>query len=311
MRFHFANDSIGHTLRRRFAATYNQQCRAYAPFRRPLNFTKKPSLPESSNRISLSIFRRFCSSKSSGSRMGLLGWYLGMLESRPILTKSLSSGLIYAAADTTSQAIIFTFDFTNFSLRNSFNLSYGDRTIDFRVRVRTSKKLFTMDPNGAWDPIRTLRIAGFGLFMLGPSQHYWFNFVARVLPNRDMISTLKKLAMGQIAYSPVINGIFFSYNAAAQVEEQNTDANAGILVLENLYMTVFPCLGENGNEIAARLKRDLFPTLLNGLMYWPMCDFLTYRVVPVHLQPLMNSSCAFLWSIYLTYMASLEKAVPT
>ncbi|XP_047952424.1 PXMP2/4 family protein 4-like [Salvia hispanica] len=142
-----------------------------------------------------------------------------------------------------------------------------------------------MDPNGTWDPIRTLRISGFGLFMLGPSQHYWFNFVARVLPNRDLISTLKKMAMGQLLYSPVINGIFFSYNAAAQ--------------------------GENGDEIAARLKRDLIPTLLNGLMYWPLCDFLTYRVVPVHLQPLMNSSCAFLWSIYLTYMASLEKAIPT
>ncbi|XP_042005379.1 PXMP2/4 family protein 4-like [Salvia splendens] len=247
MRFHFANDFAGTALRRRFAATYNQQCRAYAPFRRLHHFTNKPSPP---NRISpsLSTFRRFCSSKSSGSRMGLLGWYLGMLESRPILTKSLSSGLIYAAADTTSQ-------------------------------------LFTMDPNGTWDPIRTLRIAGFGLFMLGPSQHYWFNFVARVLPNRDLISTLKKMAMGQLVYAPVINGIFFSYNAAAQ--------------------------GENGNEIAARLKRDLIPTLLNGLMYWPLCDFLTYRVVPVHLQPLMNSSCAFLWSIYLTYMASLEKAIPT
>ncbi|KAL1546864.1 PXMP2/4 family protein 4-like [Salvia divinorum] len=247
MRFHFASDFTATALRRRFAASYNQQCRAYAPFRRP---TKKPSVSESPNRISpsLSIFRRFCSSKSSGSSMGLLSWYLGMLESRPILTKSLSSGLIYAAADTTSQ-------------------------------------LFTMDPNGTWDPIRTLRITGFGLFMLGPSQHYWFNFVARVLPNRDLISTLKKLAMGQIAYAPLINGIFFSYNAAAQ--------------------------GENGNEIAARLKRDLIPTLLNGLMYWPLCDFLTYRVVPVHLQPLMNSSCAFLWSIYLTYMASLEKAIPT
>ena len=73
-----------------------------------------------------------------------------------------------------------------------------------------------MDPNGTWDPIRTLRISGFGLFMLGPSQHYWFNFVARVLPNRDLISTLKKMAMGQLLYSPVINGIFFSYNAAAQ-----------------------------------------------------------------------------------------------
>ncbi|XP_057794287.1 uncharacterized protein LOC131010669 [Salvia miltiorrhiza] len=250
MRFHFATDFTATALRRRFAASYNQQCRAYAPFRRPHHFTRKTSVSETPNRISPSftIFRRFFSFKSSGSSMGLLSWYLGKLESHPILTKSLSSALIYAAADTTSQVC-------------------------------------TMEANGTWDPIRTLRIAAFGLFILGPSQHFWFNYVARVLPKRDLISTLKKLAMGQIAYAPVINGTFFSYNAAAQ--------------------------GENGNEIAARLKRDLIPTLLNGLMYWPLCDFLTYRVIPVHLQPLMNSSCAFLWSIYLTYMASLEKAIPT
>lgn len=45
-----------------------------------------------------------------------------------------------------------------------------------------------------------------------------------------------------------------------------------------------PISGESGNEIVARLKRDLLPTLMNGLMFWPMCDFLTYKVIPVHLQ---------------------------
>lgn len=43
-------------------------------------------------------------------------------------------------------------------------------------------------------------------------------------------------------------------------------------------------IGENGAEIIARLKRDLLPTMLNGVMYWPVCDFITFRFVPVHLQ---------------------------
>lgn len=42
--------------------------------------------------------------------------------------------------------------------------------------------------------------------------------------------------------------------------------------------------GENSTEIAGRLKRDVLPTLLNGLMFWPLCDFFTYKVLPVHLQ---------------------------
>lgn len=42
--------------------------------------------------------------------------------------------------------------------------------------------------------------------------------------------------------------------------------------------------GESGREIVARLKRDLIPTMINGVMYWPVCDFITFRFVPVHLQ---------------------------
>lgn len=77
-------------------------------------------------------------------------------------------------------------------------------------------QLIVMEPDGAWDPIRTLRMTGFGMFVLGPAQHMWFNFAERLLPKRDVISTLKKLTMGQVALAPTINGMFFSYNAALQ-----------------------------------------------------------------------------------------------
>lgn len=73
-----------------------------------------------------------------------------------------------------------------------------------------------MEPYDKWDPLRTLRMAGFGLIILGPAQHLWFNFVARVLPKRDLITIFKKLAMGQLVFGPTINGIFFSFNAALQ-----------------------------------------------------------------------------------------------
>lgn len=195
--------------------------------------------------FSLVRFNLYSSSSGSDSKMGFLKWYLGMLESRPVITKAISSSLIYAAADLTSQMI-------------------------------------TLPPSGSFDSIRTLRMAGFGMLLVGPSQHMWFNFIARILPKRDMVTTLKKLSMGQVLYGPCVNGVFFSYNAALQ--------------------------GESGTEIVARLKRDLLPTLMKGLMFWPMCDFLTYKVIPVHLQPLINSCFSYIWTIYLTYVASLKKA---
>lgn len=81
--------------------------------------------------------------------------------------------------------------------------------------------------------------------------------------------------------------------------------------------------------------------MISGVMYWPFCDFVTFKFIPVHLQvcditymsvnynnpivfnnkinshvnnflssfqPLVSNSFAYLWTVYLTYMASLEKA---
>ncbi|CAN8327354.1 unnamed protein product [Cochlearia groenlandica] len=223
-------------------------------------FQTRPYLEKSKgNRVSpsSSLISRFCSSSSSSttassatasfSKVGFVGWYLGMVKSQPILTKSVTSSLIYIAADLSSQTI-------------------PQASVD------------------SYDLVRTARMAGYGLLILGPTLHYWFNFISRVFPKRDLITTFKKMAMGQTVYGPFMNVVFFSLNAALQ--------------------------GENGTEIVARLKRDLLPTMLNGVMYWPMCDFITFRFFPVHLQPLVSNSFSYLWTIYITYMAGRKKPTP-
>ncbi|KAI9124322.1 hypothetical protein K1719_005622 [Acacia pycnantha] len=221
------------------------QYRAY--FRSP-DFTRKvrdyaispPSFFSSS-------FASSSSSKSCGclSKVRFVGWYLGMVKSRPILTKSVTSGLIYTAADLSSQTI-------------------------------------SLPSSEPFDFVRTLRMAGYGMIVLGPTLHFWFNFVSNLFPRRDLLSTLKKMAMGQVIYGPIMTVVFFSLNAFLQ--------------------------GENNTEIVTRLKRDVVPTMLNGAMYWPLCDFITFRFIPVHLQPLVSNSFSYVWTIYMTYMANLDKA---
>ncbi|XP_057973422.1 uncharacterized protein LOC131161590 isoform X2 [Malania oleifera] len=161
------------------------------------------------------------SAPSSRSKLGFLGWYLGVLESRPLVTKSVTTSLIYIASDLTAQIV-------------------------------------TLSSASSLDSVRTVRMAAYGLLILGPTQHLWFNFVSKILPKRDVVTTLKKIFMGQAIYGPCIAAVFFSFNAGLQ--------------------------GESRSEIVARLKRDLLPTLINGLAYWPFCDFITFKYVPVHLQ---------------------------
>ncbi|GJZ46823.1 PXMP2/4 family protein 4-like protein [Tanacetum coccineum] len=179
---------------------------------------------------------------------GFVGWYMDMLKTRPVFTKSVTSGLIYTIADFSSQTI-------------------------------------TRSSSDSYDAVRTIRMAGYGLIIVGPSLHYWFNFVSRLFPKKDLMSIFKKMFIGQTTFGPLMTVAFFSINAALQ--------------------------GENGSEIISRLKRDLIPTMINGVMYWPLCDFITFRFIPVHLQPLVSNSFAYIWTVYITYMASLEKARPS
>lgn len=56
----------------------------------------------------LLLFRKsYSSSSSAKTQLGFLAWYLGALEARPIITKSISSAVIYAASDVTSQVISY------------------------------------------------------------------------------------------------------------------------------------------------------------------------------------------------------------
>ncbi|RRT78570.1 hypothetical protein GW17_00031756 [Ensete ventricosum] len=47
---------------------------------------------------------------------------------------------------------------------------------------------------------------------------------------------------------------------------------------------MFLTSGETRGEIIARLKRDMIPTVKRGFMYWPVCDFITFKFIPVLLQ---------------------------
>lgn len=59
-------------------------------------------------------------------------------------------------------------------------------------------------------------MAGYGMVILGPTLHFWFNFMSKLFPKRDLFSTLKKMVMGQALYGPAMTVVFFSVNAFLQ-----------------------------------------------------------------------------------------------
>lgn len=84
--------------------TQTQHSKAY--FRVP-DFIRRSTRENGHSSSSLFSSRFSSSSSFSSSKIGLVGWYLGLIKSRPVLTKSITSSLIYIAADLSSQVMNF------------------------------------------------------------------------------------------------------------------------------------------------------------------------------------------------------------
>ena len=94
---------VGYSVKAAFVSNQLRQWRAYA----------HSHLTKSSPTFQWRSFSTSTPSSSSSSSNGFVGWYLSNLQSRPLLTKAISSSLIFAAADFTSQVIIISENFTH------------------------------------------------------------------------------------------------------------------------------------------------------------------------------------------------------
>jgi len=109
-----------------------------------------------------------------GATMNLAGLgaaYASALSASPIVTKSVTSGAIFALSDVAGQTI------------------------------EGSK--------GGADVQRTLTSGLVGLLYFGPALHYWLIMITHFFPGFDVKSTLLKTLMGQAIFGPTITCVFF------------------------------------------------------------------------------------------------------
>ncbi|PNX74135.1 PXMP2/4 family protein 4-like [Trifolium pratense] len=90
-------------------STTFRQCpphvRRFHPLNKPHDFPHRISLRSSFSPKTKASFSSSSSSSKSNSKkkVGFVGWYLRKLETYPVITKSITSSLIFTAADLTSQ----------------------------------------------------------------------------------------------------------------------------------------------------------------------------------------------------------------
>ncbi|XP_072271361.1 peroxisomal membrane protein 2 [Pyxicephalus adspersus] len=107
----------------------------------------------------------------------LLRTYLQLLHSRPVLTKSLTSGILSALGNLLSQ----------------------------KIEQRRKTKSTTENV----DLVALLRFAAYGLFFTGPLSHYFYLFLEQGVPSSTPMAGLRRLLLERLIIAPAFLFLFF------------------------------------------------------------------------------------------------------
>lgn len=123
-----------------------------------------------------------------------------------------------------------------------------------------------------------------GLLFFGPAANAWYEMIFKVLPSTSLVSTLQKAALGQVFFGPVFTCVFFG---AGMIQSGSFSLGAWL----------------------QKIKSDLPAVWVSGLGFWPVVDFISFKVVPMKWIPLFVNFCSFVWTIYLSLVANRGKSV--
>jgi protein Mpv17 len=107
--------------------------------------------------------------------------YSYRLEAQPIITKSVTAGVIFGLSDYLAQSIESS--------------SSSDKS---------------KSKGSSFDWTRMISSTLVGLLYFGPAAHYWYEWIFQLLPSTSLVSTINKAILGQLIFGPSFTCIFFA-----------------------------------------------------------------------------------------------------
>jgi hypothetical protein len=261
-----------------------------------------------------------------GDNVNPLRWYAAMLDMHPLTTKCVTSGLIAGSGDALCQYLNpRTEDHDVDDASSSSSLSSGDderrttttvTTVENALMSHSNEKRDDDDDDDDYDDLgygpydwkRTARFATLGSFLVAPTVHVWYGYLASRMPGSGPYSVIRRLAMDQGIFAPIFLPVFLSCLTvlehvsiaskrdedderggmhSSKVDENREDNNDG---------------GESlRHEVLSRLRNDVPDALLVGWSIWIPAMAFMFACVPSKFQVLYSNVIGFVWNSYLSW----------
>jgi hypothetical protein len=245
-------------------------------------------------RLSSQGSKRLFSSGSSSHSFTFLPWYSRMLQERPILTKAITSGLIAGAGDWLCQYTVHKKQVQHVKLQQRMHHYDQDAPIvtsSWQPPTHDETALLENSEQFRWDLARTGRFVLLGSVLVAPVIHWWYGFLARSLPSTSAVSIAKRVALDQIAFTPIYLPVWLTALWTLEGIDTATDVNA------------------SGDETAPetimqRLTRVTPSLLIANWAYWIPVQAVNFKFIAVPYQVLFSNMAALLWTAYLSFSAN-------
>ncbi|KAL3655433.1 hypothetical protein CASFOL_001219 [Castilleja foliolosa] len=176
-----------------------------------------------------------------GGNWSLLSWYLSLLANYPVMTKAVTSAFLTLVGDLVCQLWI--------------------------------------DQVPSLDLKRTFIFTLLGLVLVGPTLHFWYLSLSKLVPTPGASGAIFRLLLDQFLFAPTFIGIFLST----------------LVTLEGRPSDVIP-----------KLRQEWFSSVLANWQLWIPFQFFNFRFVPQQFQVLAANFIALVWNVILSYKAHKE-----
>ncbi|XP_057804122.1 protein sym-1-like [Salvia miltiorrhiza] len=178
------------------------------------------------------------------SNWSLISWYLSLLAKHPVITKAVTSAILTLVGDVICQLFI--------------------------------------DQVPSPDLKRTFIFTLLGLALVGPTLHFWYSYLSKVVTVPGASGTFLRLFLDQFIFSPIFIGTFLST----------------LVTLEGRPSNVIP-----------KLKQEWLSSVVANWFVWIPFQFLNFQFVPQQFQVLAANFIALIWNVILSYKAHKEVPV--
>mmetsp|Transcript_55275 Transcript_55275/g.160133 ORF Transcript_55275/g.160133 Transcript_55275/m.160133 type:complete len:187 (-) Transcript_55275:391-951(-) len=130
-----------------------------------------------------------------------------------------------------------------------------------------------------WDPARTGRFAFLGTVFVSPTNHIWYQLLAKKLaPGIEIPQVIKRVILDQFTWTPIFTAIWLS----------------SLWYLE----------GTSTTEISTTLQREYMGIMYANWLLWIPAQFANFRLIPLKFQVLFVNMVELAWNAFLSFTAT-------